>query len=253
MSIKSLVEGIPYTRESIGKSGAEVRMYPGMVLKIGRTDALREESAMLTWLEGKLPVPRVLAFESEAEPGMSAILMTRIHGDMACSEALMENPTTLMDALGEAFDLLRHVECPKQDAVARDLERAEQRVLAGQVDVSEWSPRTISMGFTDPERLLSWLEMNRPATGHSFSHGDLCLPNILVEHGHVAGFIDLGSAGAADLWRDLALCERSIEDNFSGKYSRKPRPLDSKLFWNAVALEPDRERMNYYLLLDELL
>lgn len=48
-------------------------------------------------------------------------------------------------------------------------------------------------------------------------HGDYCLPNILVKNGKINGFVDLGSAGVGDPWRDYAWAIWSLEYNLGIK------------------------------------
>lgn len=48
-------------------------------------------------------------------------------------------------------------------------------------------------------------------------HGDYCLPNILVKNGKINGFVDLGSAGVGDPWRDYAWAIWSLEYNLGTK------------------------------------
>ena len=57
--------------------------------------------------------------------------------------------------------------------------------------------------------------------GNSFIHGDLCLPNILVdEDNKLVGFIDLGNAGLGDPWYDLSWLLWSLEYNLkTNKYN----------------------------------
>ena len=46
---------------------------------------------------------------------------------------------------------------------------------------------------------------NSNTFGNNFVHGDLCLPNILVdEENNFVGFVDLGNAGKGDRWYDYA-------------------------------------------------
>ncbi|GAA3333918.1 hypothetical protein GCM10020331_099850 [Ectobacillus funiculus] len=48
-----------------------------------------------------------------------------------------------------------------------------------------------------------------------FTHGDYCLPNIIINEGKVSGFYRLGGrAGISDRYQDLALVIRSIAYNF---------------------------------------
>ena len=105
----------------------------------------------------------------------------------------------------------------------------------------------------DPEELLGWLEDHRPSFEPVLSHGDFCLPNIFLHDGGISGFIDLGDAGIGDKWRDVALCCRSLKHNFDGSYGGKVYPdFDPNLLFDALGIEPDREKMRYYTLLDEL-
>lgn len=75
----------------------------------------------------------------------------------------------------------------------------------------------------------------------AFTHGDYCLPKIILYSGcpvqtvRVSGFIDLGRAGVADRYTDLALCAGSIGSNLG--------PERVKPFFEAYRLaEVDRAK-----------
>ena len=84
------------------------------------------------------------------------------------------------------------------------------------------------------------------------SHGDFCLPNVFIEDGRVSGLIDLGRAGTADRWQDIALCLRSLRDNARGRFGTVCPGFDEELLLRRLGMAPDREKIRYYLLLDEL-
>ena len=55
---------------------------------------------------------------------------------------------------------------------------------------------------------------SRESTGQEFVHGDLCLPNILVDRqGRITGFIDLEACGRGDRWLDVAWALWSLQYN----------------------------------------
>ena len=77
--------------------------------------------------------------------------------------------------------------------------------------------------------------------GNSFVHGDLCLPNILVdENNKLAGFIDLGNAGLGDPWYDLSWLLWSLEYNLkTNKYN--------KILLDKLNIEFNKEKYNLYI------
>ncbi len=72
----------------------------------------------------------------------------------------------------------------------------------------------------------------------------------------VTGYIDLGKMGIADRWCDIAICYRSLSHNFSGKYGEYVdvtcSEYDEMQFFRELGIEPDWEKIRYYILLDEL-
>lgn len=108
--------------------------------------------------------------------------------------------------------------------------------------MSDWEEDS---AFNSPEELYKYLISNQPDEEIVFSHGDYCLLNVFFNEGNVTGFIDLGRAGMADKWQDIALCVRSLQYNLqNNKYT--------DLLFKYLEIEPDYEKIKYYILLDEL-
>ena len=256
--IAAYTDGRPYRENSTGKSGARVLMYEDLVLKIQPPSAQNDrEEAMLRWLEGRVPAPRIVCAEDAG--GLHYCLMTRVQGRMACDAAFLDRPELLISRLADALQLLWSVDvtgCPVRRTVDAELLEARQRVEAGRVDVEDAEPDTFGPGgFRDPGALLDWLERNRPDGTEAdmvLSHGDFCLPNILLTETGLGGFIDLGDAGAGYRWRDIALCHRSLRHNTDGTYGILRPQVDADALLDRLGLRPDRDKMRWYLLLDEL-
>lgn len=244
--------------ENIGMSEASVLMCDDLVLKIHPQSAEAENEALAArWAAGKLPVPKIEAYQ--VENGMVYTLMSRLPGKMLCDDHWMTQPVKLAELLAEALQMLWSVEaadCPNEvSPLEKRLRSARENVEQGRVDVNHVEPETFGPGgFPGPEALLRWLEDNRPTEDRVLTHGDLCLPNVFAEKGHISGFIDLGKMGPADRWQDIALARRSLRHNFAGKYTgNRPYPgYDPALLMDILGLRPDPEKERYYLLLDEL-
>ena len=256
--IKLLVSGKDFNSNDIGKSDAKVLMFDDCVLKIEPRSAYKEKSLeVLRWLEGKLPVPKILACESDEAKGLQYLLMSKIPGKMSCDDYYMSRPAELVEKLAAALKLLWSVDisdCPRTRTIDDELKAARYRVENNLVDLSDAEPSTYGPdGFENPMKLLEWLENNRPNYEPVFSHGDFCLPNIFIDGTKIGGFIDLGDAGVGDKWRDIVLCYRSLRWNAEGAYGGNVYPdVKSQMLFDALGIEPNLEKIRFYILLDEL-
>lgn len=115
----------------------------------------------------------------------------------------------------------------------------------------EAEPETFSEdGFDSPEALVKWLWENRPEEELSLTHGDYSLQNIFALNGEINGYIDLGKAGAADKWQDIAICYRSLRHVFSS--DKGNTDFDPNLLFEKLGIKKDERKLKYYTLLDEL-
>lgn len=254
--IKELIIDKPFIVDNIGMSGNQVLIFEKMVLKIeDDSPAMKEQVEIMQWLKGNVPVPEVLAYE--VADGKSYLLMSRISGKMSCDSDYLENPNELLEALANGLKMMWEIdikECPRVRDLEEILTEARMRVEHNLVDMENVEPGTFGEGgFESPKHLLDWLEKNRPEMEHVFSHGDYCLPNIFLENGQINGFIDLGKAGVSDKWCDIALCYRSLKHNFDGTYGGKVyEDFNPDMLFEKLGVEPDWDKLKYYILLDEL-
>lgn len=255
-AVKGIVGDLTYDLDSTGHSGSQVLMFPDMVLKIEKCCKNGDKTVqVMKWLDGKIPVPRVLCHEVCGE--YRYLLMSRTEGKMSCDPYYMERPNELLALLSEALEMLWSVDisdCPRCRSLDTELEEARYRVENGLVDIERTEPETFGEnGFASPLELLHWLEDNKPVVEPVLSHGDFCLPNIFLNNGRISGFIDLGDTGIADKWRDISLCYRSLKHNFDGSFGGKVYDgFDPDMLFEALNIEPDRDKLKYYILLDEL-
>lgn len=255
-TIKEIIGTRTYQLDDIGMSDSTVLLFDDIVLKIQQESAeAQTERKMMEWLNGKLPVPKFLTHE--ISEGKSFLLMSRVPGRMSCDLSYINDPEKLTDILSNGMKMLWSVDttnCPCDASLDHQLAAAEFNVRNGLVDIDDAEPGTFGEGgFKDPEALLAWLKANRPKEDLVVSHGDYCLPNVFANDDCVCGFIDLGRAGVADRYRDIAICYRSLKSNLRGSYGGHP-PVDfnaDELF-RKLGMKPDWDKIRYYILMDEL-
>jgi aminoglycoside phosphotransferase len=203
---------------------------------------LHREADVMSWLAGKLPVPRRLLFEKAGEQVF--LLMTAVPGvDLTHfndkSDAAKETAVRLLAQGLRQVHSLPIVDCPLDQRLAVKIETARHHMRAGQVDEANFdSDRSLAETY---ELLLATCPTGEDLV---FTHGDYCLPNIVVADGRVSGFIDLGRAGVSDRYQDLAICWRSTNYNFGPGWGDR--------FLAAYGVpQPDPDKMVFYRLLDE--
>lgn len=253
--IAALISEERYQTDDIGMSDASVLLFQDKVLKIQNTGHEAEnEYQMMSWLHGKLSVPKVLAYEKDDRN--SWLLMSRCPGEAACAEKYMKEPDRQIKLLAQGLKNLWRIDiadCPSDCRLKHKLAQASYYVEHGLVDIENTEPDTFGKnGFQNPAKLLQWLYDNQPEEELVLSHGDYCLPNIFLSEQKIS-YIDLGKTGIADKWCDIALCYRSLSHNYSGAYhGRSYTGLDDQLLFRELGLTPDWKKIRYYILLDEL-
>jgi len=171
------------------------------------------------------------------------LLMEALPGQDAATAKLP--PELLVVLLADALRELHAVDiatCPFRHAADDLINRASALLAAGQVDEGNLDPTNLGRPLSD---IFAEMLAGRPASeDRVLTHGDFCLPNVIVLHERLSGFIDLGSAGVGDPYRDLALVGRSLDRNHG------PGWTDVFLARYGITI-PDQGKLRYYRLLDE--
>lgn len=242
--------------DSIGRSAAQVLMFDDMVLKIQPdSNPAGNEHQMMRWLQGRLPVPRII--EEAHVNGMWYLLMSRMPGKYLCDEAILDDQRRLAELAAEGLRRLWVVDvtgCPANRAIDQKFKEIEEGLRGGWITKEQaGQPDTYGPGgFASPAALFDWLVKHRPEEELVLSHGDYCTPNIFADESGLTGFIDLGHAGVADKWVDIEKGLWSLWANTTGVFGGKQREFDRRLFFAALGMQPDDDKLRYYGLLDEL-
>ena len=131
---------------------------------------------------------------------------------------------------------------------------AETTVTQGCV-VVEFLPAALQ--HTPPAQILDQIKAELPMrlaqehAGLVVCHGDLCLPNVLVDpaNGEVQGLIDLGRLGKADPYGDIALLIATARHTWSDEAIAARAEED---FARIYGTELDPDRLDFYLRLEPL-
>lgn len=245
-----------WTRDSVGESDAAVYRLrgkdaaPDLYLKHGRGSAaadLADELARLRWLAPYLPVPAVVQFARVADPEQAWLLLTALPGTTA-SAVLEAHPAlghVVVDALAAFLRRLHALpvsDCPFDAGHAVRLAQARQRIDAGLVDADDFDAGL--QGWT-AEQVWTALHGYLPrAPDLVVTHGDFSLENIVMHEGAVIGCIDVGRAGIADRYQDLAIAWRALGELDAA--------LPQRLLQQYGIVDADQGKLQWHLLLDKL-
>jgi len=232
-----------WEKVTIGQSGATVSRRNGWYRKTSDDprDDLVGEGARLSWLrEHGIPAAEVL----ECRPGL--LVTAEVPGRSAAEEWSPESRPRVVEALADLARALHSLpigECPFDRRLAVTIPEA----LAAAVDLDDLDDERA--GWTRDELAAQLLATRPPAEDLVVCHGDLCLPNVVLDPDscRVTGVIDTGRLGVADRWADLALATRSLDSDLNPQYGAGA----ADRFLSRYGVTPDPGKNDFYRLLDE--
>ena len=143
--ISNIINGLEWNKDSIGKSNSTVVLFEEMVLKIERVSRSSEhELELLGWLEGKLPVPKIIA--AERQNGYSFLLMSKMPGEMVCTGNSLINMAETVKALANGLKMMWQVDianCPCRNTISEKLIQAKFNIENNLVDTDHFEPETL--------------------------------------------------------------------------------------------------------------
>lgn len=248
-ALKTLIGDTPWERIFEGMSGAYVfRLGNSQYLKIAPINfhnSLLPEKERLLWLQGKLPVPQVLGFGDDDVNDY--LLISAVPGISAYHPQLEDKQDRLIPLLAEGLRWIHSIDirdCPFDQRLKIKIKEARTRLENGWIDADDFDDER--QGRTAQSAFDELLRTRPTSEDLVFTHGDYCLPNILLDPQSwtLTGFIDWGRAGIADRYQDLALAARSLTYNFG---SAGVERLFSEYGLDTV----DLDKIAFYKLLDE--
>jgi aminoglycoside phosphotransferase len=210
-----------------------------LFMKVGK--GLSPELEKLEWLKEKINVPNVIDFSTLNDTDY--LLMTEVNG-IPCDEPnWRQKPKFLIDKLIQAIQILQSIDftnCSFHYYWKEQIEEAKIKIDKGTLRTNNLSKKYQYQSIEKHyERLVSLIPENDAIT---FTHGDLCLPNILISNDKIS-FVDLGLSGVSDEYRDLALLSRSICSNYGDELEL--------YFLKKYCNEIDYNKIEFYRLLDQ--
>lgn len=204
----------------IGKSKSRVFRYRGKnnhfyYLKISNLESIKKEILhevqVINWLSQKnintAKVKSVVSTDAQL-----FFLMSEIPGESLAQLASKIYPKECM-RIGASFLKTLHSidinQCPFNQKLKVMKKRALQNIENNVVDKSDFDLENRGKSIAHLFSEIDW-DLKEDLV---FTHGDFCFPNIICQNGEVNGVVDLGRAGLADRYQDIALFLRSFKTN----------------------------------------
>ncbi|MFD6284764.1 APH(3'') family aminoglycoside O-phosphotransferase [Streptomyces sp. NPDC060205] len=254
------VEDAEWLPVTAGESGAAVfrsadaTRYAKCVPAADAAD-LEAERDRSTWLSDQgVPGPRVLDWRSgDAGSCLVTSAVSGVPADQVPAEDLRVAWERIADAV-RGLHATPVNQCPFRRGLDAMVALARDVVARDAVN-PEFLPvdQRQTSGAELLERLTRQVERRREqeAVDLVVCHGDLCLPNIILDPRtlDVSGFIDLGRLGPADRHADLALLLANARETWTDEEQARDADL---AFAERYGIALDHDRLRFYLHLDPL-
>lgn len=221
-------------------------------LKICETDyaknEMKNERNILMWLSSKkLNVHKVILYSENTDK--SYLLLSNVDGIESCDNRCKLSRNEVISICANALKKVHEVNISTipigySDCLSKELNEISKNIRDNMIDVKSFKKANDNRL---PSEVLSYLmEMKSIFRSDVFTHGDYCLPNVLIADDKNYGFVDWSQGGVGDIYRDIASVIKSINRNFGEEYS----PLFFK-YYGISCNELTTEKIRYYNVIDQ--
>ena len=196
---------------------------------------LRAEKAALSWLRDKLSVPGVVCFHEENRT--QYLLTTRIAGVSGVHEDARTDTPGLIRTFARGLREIHAIpveSCPLDWRFERYFAWATDLIDSGALD--DRIPKGGTRNVLRDE--LAGIRADLPPEDVVFTHGDYCLPNVMILDGCLSGTIDWGYAGKGDRYLDFVAAYNTIRRNLGNEWV--------PLFFREYGQELDQAKLSVY-------
>jgi len=178
------------------------------------TYSVKREAQALQWLSGRIGVPELVAVAENEY--VEAMITRAVPGQPLSARIEAGQPVShlFLEALRQ-LQALPTQDCPLHAGAAMRLRELEylvsHKLHAQEFELDQWP------GLHSEQDLIRLLHATLPAEDIVFAHGDLGDSNVFVDDKDQLYFIDLGRAGLADRWMDIAFAYRNLREEVSDK------------------------------------
>ncbi len=254
-SIQSFIGNNKLHKNKVGQSPSDVFSFEKMgetfYLKMteqvyaNTTYSALREAKILDWLNNKLLVPELILMDKDHE---NEYMITKAINAKPIEKIKGKKDHFFLDIYQETLKQLQNISiqnCPfhsdKKTRIAEAKYLLDHDLLdeldLDDVDHHVWDE------FQDHQQLWQYLAKQDFHEDFVFSHGDITDTNIFLDEKEQIYFLDVGRAGIADRFVDIAFIERSLREDCSHKIARK--------FIESLPKDEPFKR-DFYLKLDEL-
>ena len=211
---------------------------------------LTDEAERTRWAQGCLPSPE-WSYACRL-PGVAMLITKTLEGTSSYKYIDVLEPRIIIAGISTALHIMRQTDtsdfpfAPPRWATEQAAETNVKRLAASRDKHRELHPDFA--GRTSHE-LRDIIDAGPCSDEKVLSHGDLCMPNVLLDdEGSMTGIVDLGSLHIGNGQLDLAIMSWTVEANMGDKWANHLLDLhsatvgDQGILYNRLAYDLGLER-----------
>lgn len=254
--LADLISSMEMVEELKGRVGDQIFKYQKqdgnfVYLKYGEghsAKVLERESEKLKWLESQTLVvtPKVEYFVKEQDA--AALIISNVAGKQSQRTKNEISKEQIVKIVAQALKDIHSIDITNPGVMSNTLDNMlagfQELVDNNKILLDEF--KQDNEGQTPQEVLQYLLEKRSMLEDNLFTHGDYCMPNVMIDENQNYGVIDWANAGVGDMYMDFSALEGSIRRNLGEEYIAQ--------FYEAYGIpfaEVNREKIRYYQLIDQ--